>query len=441
MSTPTELNRRRFLMHAAATGAVAAGAPALLAQRSPSDTIGVAVIGVGTRGFYLMQKFQEIEGVDVRTVCDLYDGNISRARQHAKNDRLETTKDWESVVRSNHIDAVVIATPDFWHAPMTIAAAANKKDVYVEKGWCVTLDQAKEMRKAILENRIVMQLGHNYNSTPSFHKAREIYRSGQLGKVTNIRLYIDRTRPWPEWQFFQDYNIIEMPKDAGPQTIDWDRFIRAAPEKRPFNAEQFFLWRKWWEYGTGIAGDLMSHLWDSANMVAGFGPPETAVTQGGVYFWKDGRTVPDTWNVLFDYPKQELIVAFHSTFNNTHYGEVEQFLGREQTLEVSPQSCRVFAPEWKDEYKALRQKANDMARQAGLNPADFPVPPVYSMKEGELEVTSHWQNFIDCVRSRAVPRCDVYRAFEEAVAVFMSVEAYKRETKVRWDPEKEEILS
>ncbi len=443
MRNEAKLNRRSFVKQVAAAGAagMAAGAPALMGQTSPNDIIHVAVIGVGTRGFYLMQKFEEIEGVVVDTVCDLYDGNLKRAREHSKNDKLKTTKVWEDVVADPDIDAVVIATPDFWHAPMTIGAAENKKDVYVEKAWCVNLDQAKAMRKAVLENRIVMQLGHNYNSIGYFHKAREIYRSGQLGKVTNIRLIIDRTRAWPEWQFFQYYNVIEMPKDAGPDTIDWERFIKAAPVKRSFDAERFFLWRKWFDYGTGIAGDLMSHLWDSANMVAGMGIPETAVTQGGVYFWKDGREAPDTWHVLFDYPKQDLIVTFASTFNNTHYGEVEQFLGREMTMEVSPDFCRTYAPEWKPEFKKLRKKADEMARQVGIAPGDFPVPPVYSMKEDEVQVSSHWQNFIDCVRSRAMPRCGVYRAFEEAATVFMSMEAYKRETKVRWDPEKEEIVS
>ncbi len=438
MSSNKTLARRSFLQQAAS--GLALGAPALLAQRKPNEKIGVAVIGVGTRGFYLMKEFEAIEDVEVRSVCDLYDGNLKRAREASKNDRLRTTKEWERVIADPDIDAVVIATPDFWHAPMTIAAAEAKKDVYVEKAWCVTLDEAKRMRKAILANGIVMQLGHNYNSEGTFHKAREIYRSGELGKVTTIRLYIDRTRAWPEWQFFQDYNIIEMPKDAGPQTIDWERFQAAAPVKREFDAERFFLWRKWWEYGTGIAGDLMSHLWDSANMVTGMGVPASAVTQGGVYFWKDGRDVPDTWNVMFDYPHKELVVTFQCTFNNRHYGEVEQFLGRDGTLEVSPMFCRVFAPEWKPEFREREKAAAELARKVGLAPRDFPVPPVFSMGRGELPVSSHWQNFIDCVKSRAMPRCGVHQAFEEAVAVIMSVEAFKRETKVRWDPQREEII-
>jgi predicted dehydrogenase len=372
-------------------------------------------------------------------ICDLYDGNLSRARTNCVNDRVRTHKEWQKVMKDSEVDAVVIATPDFWHAPMTIGAAEAKKDVYVEKGWCLNLKQAKQMRQAIKDNKIVMQLGHNYNSNPYFHKAREIYRSGELGKVPVIRMFIDRTSPWPEWKFFQDYMVQDMPKDAGPETIDWERFTANA-SKRPFDAERFFLWRKWWEYGNGIAGDLMSHLWDSVNMVAGMGIPETAVTQGGNYFWKDGRDVPDMWHVLFDYPKQELAVTFNCTFSNRHYGEAAEYLGREQTLEVSPQMCRTYAAEWKPEYLTRRTEANHAAAKLGLVPLDYPVPPVYSMKKGELEVSSHFQNFIDCVRSRAMPRCGVDRAFEEAATVFLSVEAYKRSTKVRWEAGGEEIV-
>lgn len=430
------MDRRDFLKSAAALAA----APAVLAQKGPNDTIGVAVIGVGTRGYYLFQEFQKIQGVEIRSICDLYDGNLKRAREAAKNDRVKTGKEWEKVMADPDIDVVVIATPDFWHAPMTIRAAESKKDVYVEKGWCTKLEDAKRMRAALKDNKTVMQLGHNYNSMAPFHKAREIFRSGELGKVAAIRLYIDRTGAFPEWQFFQTYENPEMPKDASPETIDWERFTANAT-KRPFDAERFFLWRKWFEYGTGIAGDLLSHLWDSANMIAGYGIPETTVTQGGNYFWKDGRDVPDQWNVLMDYPKRELSVSFACTFNNRHYGEVEQFLGREKTLEVSPRFCRTFDAEWKPEYKDRAAKHAKALASLGYEPQDAPPVPEYSMKRDELQVSSHWQDFIDCVRSRATPRCSVDRAFEEAATIFLSVEAYKRNAKVRWDAATETIVN
>ncbi len=432
------MDRRDFLKSAAALAA----APAVLAQKKPNETVGVAMIGVGTRGYYLFQEFQKIQGVEIRSICDLYDDNLKRARLAAINDSVKTGKEWEKVMADPSIDAVVIATPDFWHAPMTIRAAEMKKDVYVEKGWCLNLGQAKRMRAAIKDNHIVMQLGHNYNSMGWFHKAREIYRSGELGKVAAIRLYIDRTGQYPEWQFFQTYENPVMPSDASPETIDWQRFTAAdTATKRPFNAERFFLWRKWWEYGNGIAGDLLSHLWDSANMVAGMGIPETTVTQGGDYFWKDGRDVPDQWNVLMDYPTKELSVSFMCTFNNRHYGEVEQYLGRDKTLEVSPRFCRTFPAEWKPGAKEYVEKNAAALEAMGYAPGDAPQIPDYSMKKDELQVSSHWQNFIDCVRSREMPRCGVNRAFEEAAAIFLSVESYKRNAKVRWDAASETIMT
>jgi len=443
MNEPSDVGRRQFLrnMTAAGAGLTAAlsGAPAILAQRNPNDRLGIACIGVGTRGYFLMKQFEEVPGAEIRIICDLYEGNIKRAKENCKNPDARVVREWEKAVTDKDVDAVIIATPDFWHAPMTIRAADAKKDVYVEKGWCTRLDDAKKMRRAVKDNRVVMQLGHNYNSMPTFTKAREIFHSGILGKVPVVRTYIDRTGKYPEWQFFQDYDKNEMPKDAGPETIDWNRFIANAP-KRPFDAQRFFMWRCYWDYGTGIAGDLLSHLWDSVNMVMGMGIPETAVTQGGNYFWKGDRDVPDMWHVLFDYPRKELAVTFNCTFNSTHCGEVAQFLGRDATLEVAPGFCRTYDGEWKPGYEEKLAQARKRAADMDLRPTEAVVAPDYSFTRGELEVSSHWQNFIDCVRTRETPRCGVDRAFEEAAALLMSVEAFKREKKVRWDAAREQIV-
>lgn len=422
--------RRSFLKTSLKTGAALAAAPAVLAHRGVNDRIGIACVGVGTRGIYLLEEFQRVPKTDVRVICDLYQGNVQRARRACANSQVRVVKEWEKAVADPEVDAVIIATPDFWHAPMTIAAAQAKKDVYVEKGWCTRLDDAKKMRQAIRDNKAVLQLGHNYNSLPTYHKARQIFESGELGKVPLVRTFIDRTNPHPEWQFYTAYDINVMPKDASPETIDWDRFIANAP-RRAFDAERFFTWRRWWDYGTGIAGDLMSHLWDGVNMVAGMGIPESVVTQGGLYFWKDGRDVPDMWHVSMDYPSKEMAVTFACSFHNRHVGEVAQFLGREKTLEVSPSFCRTWAAEWKPEFQ---EKAAQARKQGGG------VPPDYEFRKGEVEVSNHMQNFLDCVRSREQPRCHVDRAFEEAVTIVMSVESFRQERKVKWDRAKEEIV-
>ena len=417
--------RRTFLK---SVGAAAVAAPALLSQRKPGETIGVAAIGVGNRGFYLLKEFQKIPGIETRVICDLYDGNLSRAKEFVTNTKANYTKKWEEALAAPGIDAVVIATPDFWHAPMALAAAKAKKDIYLEKPLCMTVAQAKQLRAAVKENHVVLQLGHNRNSAPALHKAREIYRAGKLGAVPLVRMYIDRAHSRAPWKFYTDAQITEMPKDAGPGTIDWARFIANAPA-RGFDAERFFRWRSWWDYSTGIAGDLMSHLWDSANLIVGMGIPETCQTHGALYFWKKEIEVPDMWQSIFDYPKREMTITFHQCFHDSHYGDVVQLLGRDGTMETSPTFCRVYGAEWKPDYPAKRKKA-----------AGGEVPPDYVYKPGELELSSHWQNFVDCTRTREKPRCDIDRAFEEAVTVAMSIAAYHKKREVRWDAAKEEIV-
>jgi predicted dehydrogenase len=449
-SKPT--SRRTFLKSTASAGAAVAvaanRAPAILAHASPNSVIGVASIGVGTQGHRLLQAVQSVPNTEIRTICDLYTGNIKRAQKLCSNERVRIVKEWERVVQDKDIDVVLIAVPDFWHAPITVGAAENKKDVYVEKGWCVNLAEAKKMRAAVKDNKVVMQLGHHMNSVPAMHKAREIFRSGALGKVPLVRTYIDRTNSFPEWQFYTDYSIQQRPADATEENIDWKRFVANSPHPdRPFDPERFFTWRRYWDYGTGIAGDLLSHIWDAVNMVMEMGIPETAVTQGGKYFWKEDREVPDMWHVLLDYPRKELAVTFGCSFHNRHVGELIQFLGRDLTMECASELCRTYTPEWKPggfermmAARELAEQTRKVARERGVQAPPTTVPPDYSFREGELKVTSHMENFVECVRSRELPRCHVDRAFEEAVTLIMSVEAYRREAKVRWDPAKEEIV-
>jgi predicted dehydrogenase len=433
------MDRRNFLK--AGSGAIAAS-PALMAQQSGSanDRLGIAVIGVGTRGIYLLERVQEAPNVEIRAICDLYDSNLQRALKTSFNKKAELTKDWEKAIASKDIDAVVIATPDFWHAPMTIRAAQLKKHVYVEKGLCRTLQEAKDIRKAVRDNKITLQLGHHQNSDPSFIKAREIYQSGRLGKTPLARTYIDRTSAWPEWQFYTRYDNQVLPPDANQQSIDWERFQAESNVRTNFDAERFFRWRCWWEYGTGIAGDLMSHQWDGINMILGMGIPEAVQTQGGLYFWKQDREVPDQWHVLFEYPKKELTCTFACTFHNRHHGTNTYIFGRDATIEVASDFCRLYDAEWKPDYNKKLAAARKKYEAAGLDPRIATPEPDYSFKRGELEVSSHQRDWIDCIRSGQKPRCDMDRAWEEAVVIVMSVESYFKERKVKWDPVNEQVV-
>lgn len=430
------MDRRDFLKSGSGTLA----APAILAQRNPNDRIGVAMIGVGTRGIYLLERVQECPNTEIRLICDLYDSNIARAQKMAFNKQAVITKEWEKAIASKDIDAVVIAAPDFWHAPMAIRAAQMKKHVYVEKGFCRTLQEAKDIRKAVRENKVTLQLGHHQNSDPTYIKAREIFQTGRLGKTVLARTYIDRTSPWPEWQFYTRYDNQVLPSDATAETVDWERFQENSSVKIKFDPERFFRWRCWWEYGTGIAGDLMSHQWDGINTILGMGIPEAVQTQGSRYFWKQDREVPDQWHVLFEYPKKELTCTFACTFHNRHHGTNTYIFGRDASIEVSSEHCRLYDAEWKPGYAKNLAEARKKYEAAGLDPHMALPDPEYKFKRHDLEVTSHQRDWIDCIRGGQVPRCGMDRAFEEGVTIVMSVESYFKERKVKWDPVNEQIV-
>jgi predicted dehydrogenase len=153
------------------------------------------------------------------------------------------------------------------------------------------------------------------------------------------------------------------------------------------------------------------------------------MTHGAAYSWPEGRDVPDQWHAMFDYPGHKLAIASASAVHNGHAGRYVQLIGRDAAMEVGDNFCRVYGASWRPGYAAKRAKAPD-----GV------VPPDYSMLPDELKVSTHMENFFDCIRSRELPRCPVDRAFEEAVTIVMSVEAYRKQRTVRWDARTEEIL-
>ncbi|MBZ5584627.1 MAG: hypothetical protein LAQ30_20925, partial [Acidobacteriia bacterium] len=244
------------------------------------------------------------------------------------------------------------------------------------------------------------------------------------------------------WQFYTRYDNQVLPADATPQTVDWERFQQASSVKVPFDPERFFRWRCWWEYGTGISGDLMSHQWDGVNMIVGMGIPEAVQTMGGLYFWKQDREVPDQWHVMFEYPKKQMNVTFACTFQNRHHGTNTYIFGREASLEVAERHCRLYSAEWKPEYAARLTAGTNKARQLGLDAelGAMLVEPDYTWKPGENEMSTHMRNWIDSIRGLDKPRCGMDRAWEEAVAIVMSVESYFKERKVKWDPVNELIV-
>lgn len=235
-----------------------------------------------------------------------------------------------------------------WHGTIAMAAARAGKHVYSEKPLTWTVPETYMLRNTIKETGVVFQLGHQGRQTASYQKAAEIIKNDLLGHVNLIEVCTNRNSPNGAWV----YPIIE---GSNPQTIDWKQFegdatrikeyeeyMRSSklerymgPDERTrFSLERFFRWRCWWDYSTGLSGDLLTHEFDAVNQIMKVGIPASATSSGGVYFFKDGRTVPDVLQTTFEWPDKNLTMLYSATLaSSRNRGKV--FMGHEASMEVS----------------------------------------------------------------------------------------------------------
>ena len=380
-------------------------------------------------------------GAQVRGICDIYSGHLEKALSRVNNPNIKSYRDYTKMLENKDIDAIIIATPDHLHAQMTIDAAEAGKDIYVEKCMTRTIPEAKAVVIAVKRNKRVLQLGHGGRSSPTNIKAAEIYNSGRLGKVTLVRIWRSGNSNEGLWINYGGNRNYSIPPDSDSKYIDWNKFLGSAP-KGTFDMNRYFHWRCYWDYGTGIAGDLLSHSFDQVNQIMRIGIPETCVATGGIYYWDDGREVPDVFNVIYDYPSKGLAVTWNSEFNNSYIGREMQFLGKNATLESFGRGFRVFLEPYSDKNREILNKLREKRKEKGENTSRGEKIPAYtySGKEEGLYYTNHMQNFIDCVQTRERTRCNEDDGFEEVVSCIMSVIAYKEKRMVKWDKVKQEVI-
>lgn len=403
-------------------------------------------------------KAQDDLNVRITAVCDIFDTYGTMAQEMAANINREGTGgkmgepvkrylNYKELIASPEVDAVVIASPDHWHGPMIIEAARQGKHIYCEKPMTWTVEETYTVRQAVKESEVVFQLGHQGRQTDAYLKAQEAVEKGVLGPINLIEVTTNRNDPNGAW-------VYPIHKDASPETIDWEQFIGPAPW-HDFNLERFFRWRCWWDYSTGLSGDLLTHEYDAINQILKLGIPHSAMSTGGVYFFKDGRTVPDVLTTVFEFPKRDLSLLYSATLSSQmsrgkrvmgHDAYME--MGNTLTIYADPRSTR-YAEKIKqgiikpDEpiYSYIPGKGADTVTSAteryfagrGL---------LYTYRGGKRVDTTHlhMKEWIDCIRSGNTPSCNIDQGFEEAMTAHMGTLSYKHHKQVFWDEEKEQII-
>lgn len=394
---------RRDLFRLAGGAALAFSAGSYSRILGANDRIQLGLIGCGGRGRGVMETFIKTDQVDVKAVCDVYGAQIDRALQVATSARGFT--DHRKLLDMKTLDAVLIGTPDHWHAAITIDALNAGKDVYVEKPLTLTIEEGPEIVKAARINERVCQVGMQQRSGPHYMQARdEFIRAGKLGKITLVRT----------WWHGNGAHLRNAPPALAqrPSDLDWARYL--GPVKwREWDPQQYWNFRAYLDFGGGQVTDLFTHWIDVAHMLLGEEIPVAAVASGGVYHYKDGRTAPDTINVLLDYPG-EWTATFEATLAPGITGAGVEICGTEGRLAI------------------YRNRFEFTSAERGARPVEVKAT-------GDLTL-DHVRNFLNCMRSRKLPKGDVLVGHRSAQASHLGNLAYLQKRRLKFDPVREEIL-
>lgn len=429
MNAKNLITRRQFVAgagkSAAALGLFSSVAPAVLASKSPGKTIGVGCIGMGTRGGDDLKGLIYVDGIKVVAIADVYKPHLEKGRANCNNPEVKLYTDYRDLLADKNVDAVVIAVPDHWHPKMVMDAIAAGKDIYCEKGWSRTMADAKMMRAAIKKSGTVLQLGHQARQATCALQAKELIARGVLGDITLVRTGRFGNQPGDKaiWRWYGYYDKWEHPDPKQViKDLDWKSWLGNC-ESIPFNERHFWHWRCYWRYGTGQAGDLLSHELDFVQYLLGHGIPTTCMCAGLNARLKDDREVPDTWSTIYQFEKANRTVTFTGSMNNSAALQPVELCGQEATLRFDGIAHDATT------FTVIPEKFNqktDLPKR--YLPGKTPAQP------------NHLEDFFNCMRTRKQPKCNVDEAFIETATYLMSIESYNQKRMVRWDAEKEEIV-
>jgi len=466
----SECNRRDFLK-TTAVGATALSLTAASAKRvlGANERIGVAFVGTGGRcqeHIGIITNFQkENKGAAAVAVCDVWDGHEEvketvgkDGKKHKeeyrqglypsakrcgldRDDKQHVTKDYRRILDLKEVDVVCVATPDHWHAKVSIDAAAAGKDVYCEKPMTKTIDEAHAVVDAMNKHNRVMTVGVQSMADPTWRKANELIRDGKIGHVCQAQTSYYRNYIGGQWRYYKLW------KNMNPTTVDWDMFlgnqfsvfpdVPLAP-KMDFDRAIFGQWRCYWPFGGGMFTDLFVH--QTTHMIGAMGVryPARVVGGGGVYLEYDERDVPDVATIIADYNEGcQLIVT--ATMINDHPIE-EVIRGRLATIRFDSKNTGKKTKEGKD-IKVFGYEILPQGMKSGPG-----IPKRLENMKGEFvrcgllstqnDTEVLWTHFLDCVRSRnRETLCPPELGAAAFTTVNMGVQSYRNGNVLYWDKE------
>lgn len=398
--------RRIFL------GTAAAGLAASSLRAAPGSRIRVGFIGLGGQGTGRLNQFLKQPDVEAAAVCDLDTHHVERAValvEKAQGRKPETFHDYRQLLARKDIDAVMIATPDHWHALPTVQACEAGKDVFVEKPLSYSIGEGRAMARAAERHKRVTQMGnHIHNDLPNYRRVVEVVKSGSLGKIN--RVYCALT---------SNEKSIGSPADtAPPPELDYDFWLGPAP-RRAYNPNRSHLtYRYFWDYSGGVFIDFWCHYTDLVYWALDLQAPQTVSAAGGRWLAQDNAETPDVLELLYEYPGLVLTWTLHPKGRPgyDHMGSCVIFEGTEATLVANYSRYEVW----------VKGKRDD----------DFPKPP-----QSIPDSPGHIREFLDAIKSRAATTCNVGYGHRLTKGGLLGNIAFRTGQRIAWDDAKERITN
>lgn len=433
-SAPAKAINRRTFLRASGLGLTALSAARVLGA---NERINVGVIGFGLIGRIHTQSFMDQPDVEIRGLAETYAPRLEAGGALAGS-RCAQYRDFRRLLEDKAIDAVVVATPDHWHALMTLMACAAGKDVYVEKPLTLFVREGRWMIDMARRTGRVVQVGVQNRSGPNFQRARDLVRAGRIGKIVSVQnAYFRNVRP----------GFGHPPDQAPPPELDYELWLGPAPYK-PYNPNRAIYHFRWfWDYSGGQMTNLGQHSLDLVHFFLGVTAPKSVYSTGGRFHLQDNCEVPDTQDALIEYPGFTAVCQWREATagrENLGMGSLT-FHGTKGSLATGRTGFELTAD-------PKVNPVNTVAAILGGHPVGGPQPVPEGAKEfwtepekddtgdAKKDYRRHARNFLDCIKSRAQPIADLESGHQVAVACHLANISLRTGRRIEWNAEKEEIV-
>lgn len=440
-------SRRSFIRQTVLAGAGVAAANAGWSAKSynriigANDRVRIGVIGFSDRHRSshipaFMSHYKELN-FDVVAVSDIWKKRREEGAAVWKEKMghdITACRNNEELYDKKLADAVFISTADFQHATHAIQAVKAGCDAYVEKPFAETMEDNRAALKAVKESGKIVQIGSQRRSGANYHAADEFIKSGKFGPITMVELTWNVNQPG-RWR--RPALVAQLKQED----TDWDRFLINRP-KEDWDPRKYLEYRLFWPYSSGLPGQWMSHQIDTVHWFSGLKHPRSAVANGGIYMWKDGRRNWDTITAVFDYgPQDDPSTGFQVTFSSRQHNgdenpaEIYYSNGGELNLNTNKVSPR----------GGLTKKfADEMNMQPNLLPemslASTEKVVASANTGGDKLTSNHVRNWMECVRNRKQPNAPVEAGYSHSIANIMTTAASHTGLKATFDEKTQEVM-